>query len=163
MKARGRSCDISDGYWLCGNWDMWQKKGEECSPLNTSPPQSEAVATQGSLRAALVSLNHERLPIVWEKVGSGTQPGALRDPGMSAQAGYCSLWMNGWRKRGHTGSVWGTVCMVNRSVVGSFADCRCLSHVVIIKDWLTEILKMHMRSPAKSSGLACKFNATYSQ
>lgn len=34
---------------------------------------------QGSLLAALVSLNHERLPIVWEKVGSGAVCSALSD------------------------------------------------------------------------------------
>lgn len=76
---RGLSCHISEGYRLCGNWNMWQKKGEEHFPLNTSDLQSEAKTKQGSLLAALVSLNHERLPIVWEKVGSGAVCSALSD------------------------------------------------------------------------------------
>lgn len=87
---RGLSCRISKGHRL---WELGYatKEIEKRSPLNASDPQSEAVTKRGSLRAALVSLNHERLAIIWEKVGPalsaqprqtemGTQPGALEGP-----------------------------------------------------------------------------------
>lgn len=76
---RGLSCRISEDYRLCGNWDTKQKKGEERSPLNASDPQCEAMTKRGSLCAAFVSLNHEKFPIVWEKVGSGALCSASSD------------------------------------------------------------------------------------
>lgn len=125
---RGLSCHISEGYRLCGNWDKWQKKGEERSSLNASDPRSEAVTERGSLCAALVSLNHERFPIMegglqryllsLVRQWRGHNPelwkaqechqSRLLQPGKWKSGGK---WTSSW-----SGSAWGTVCVVNQWV-----------------------------------------------
>lgn len=119
---RGLSCRISEGHRL---WELGYatKEIEKRSPLNASDPQSEAVTKRGSLRAALVSLNHGRLAIVWEKVGPGAVCSASSDRDgdatrSSRRAQECSnkranasLRMEGWRQ---VGFFTVRVCVVNQ-------------------------------------------------
>lgn len=130
---RGLSCRISEGHRL---WELGYatKEIEKRSPLNASDPQSEAVTKRGSLRAALVSLNHERLAIVygrrWAPVLSaqprqtetGTQPGALEGPKNVITSGLTQAceWRGGGKSASsRSGSAWS----ISRYAGGSCDDC----------------------------------------